>query len=44
MSAPPTLATDDLSEVYIDLHAHPELSFHETRTAGIVAQRLAALG
>ena len=44
MSAPPTLATDDLSDLYIDLHAHPELSFHETRTAGIVAQRLTALG
>ena len=27
-----------------DLHAHPELGFQETRTAGIVAQRLAALG
>ena len=27
-----------------DLHAHPELGFQETRTSGIVAQRLAALG
>ena len=34
----------ELAEVYRDLHAHPELSFQETRTAGIVAQRLTALG
>lgn len=27
-----------------DLHAHPELRFAETRTAGIAAQRLRALG
>jgi amidohydrolase len=27
-----------------DLHAHPELAFEETRTAGIVAERLRALG
>jgi amidohydrolase len=27
-----------------DLHAHPELGFHETRTASIVAQRLRSLG
>ena len=27
-----------------DLHAHPELGFHEVRTAGIVAERLRALG
>lgn len=27
-----------------DLHAHPEIAFQETRTAGIVAQRLAELG
>ncbi len=27
-----------------DLHRHPELAFQETRTAGIVAERLARLG
>ena len=44
MFASPPLGTDDLSELYRDLHAHPELSFQETRTAGIIAQRLSALG
>lgn len=34
----------DLRELYEDLHAHPELSFQEHRTAGIVADRLRALG
>ena len=34
----------DLSALYEDLHAHPELSFQEHRTAGIVADRLEALG
>jgi amidohydrolase len=34
----------DLAEFYRDLHRHPELSFQETRTAGIVADRLRALG
>ena len=29
--------------LYRDLHAHPELSMQETRTAGIVAKRLGAL-
>jgi hippurate hydrolase len=33
-----------LADLYRDLHAHPELSFQETRTAGIVADRLTALG
>ncbi len=27
-----------------DFHAHPELGFHEVRTAGIVAKELTALG
>ncbi|TJZ76549.1 amidohydrolase [Rhodococcus oryzae] len=36
--------TTALTELYKDLHAHPELSFHETRTAGIAADRLRALG
>ncbi|WP_243076030.1 amidohydrolase [Microbacterium sp. SS28] len=34
----------DLEALYIDLHRHPELSFQETRTAGIVTQKLAELG
>lgn len=33
-----------IADLYRDLHAHPELSFQETRTAGIVAERLSALG
>ncbi|WP_133541326.1 amidohydrolase [Microbacterium sp. BK668] len=36
--------TIDLEALYIDLHRHPELSFQETRTAGVVTQRLAELG
>lgn len=35
---------DEWAEVYRDLHRNPELSFQETRTAGIVAERLASLG
>jgi len=35
---------DDLHALYRDLHANPELSFSEHRTAGIVAQRLLHLG
>ncbi|WP_405638468.1 amidohydrolase [Streptomyces sp. NBC_01178] len=31
-------------ELYLDLHAHPELSGHEHRTAGRLAARLTALG
>jgi amidohydrolase len=34
----------DLEELYKDLHAHPELSFAEHRTAGIAAERLDAAG
>ena len=36
--------TLDLEALYIDLHRHPELSFQETRTAGVIAQRLSDLG
>lgn len=36
--------TIDLEGLYIDLHRHPELSFQETRTAGVVAKHLADLG
>lgn len=34
----------DLTALYEDLHAHPELSFLEVRTAGVLADRLEALG
>jgi len=34
----------DLVTLRRDLHAHPELGFQEVRTAGIVADRLRALG
>ena len=34
----------DLKALYEDLHAHPELSFAEHRTAAILAERLTALG
>lgn len=34
----------DLPTIYADLHAHPELSFQETRTAGIVSEHLEAAG
>ena len=33
-----------LESVYKDLHAHPELSMHEERTARIAADRLRAAG
>lgn len=33
-----------LEAIYQDLHAHPELSFMEVRTAGIVARELQSLG
>ena len=39
----PELFADTVA-VRRDLHAHPELAFEETRTAGIVAERLRALG
>jgi hippurate hydrolase len=34
----------DLTDLYKDLHAHPELSFVEHRTAAEIARRLEALG
>src|ERR1700741_5137369 len=34
----------DLEHVYTDIHAHPELSMQETRTAGVAAHRLRAAG
>lgn len=33
-----------LQALYQDLHAHPETAFRETRTAGVLAARLRALG
>ncbi|HEX2893088.1 MAG TPA: amidohydrolase [Marmoricola sp.] len=36
--------TGDLTELRRDLHAHPELSWHEERTTGLVAKRLAEAG
>jgi amidohydrolase len=36
--------TIDLEALYTDLHRHPELSFQETRTAGVVTRELAELG
>jgi hippurate hydrolase len=39
-----TAVDADLADLYRDLHQHPELSFQETRTAGIVAARLEAAG
>lgn len=35
---------DEFTAVRRDLHAHPELGFEEERTAGVVQERLAALG
>lgn len=37
-------ARTELARLYRDLHAHPELSFQEVRTAAEVARRLTALG
>ena len=34
----------ELEALYKDIHAHPELSMHETRTAGLAADRLRAAG
>ena len=34
----------DLEALYKDIHAHPELSMQETRTAGIAADRLRKAG
>jgi hippurate hydrolase len=34
----------ELEDLYKDIHAHPELSLQETRTAGLAAERLRAAG
>lgn len=46
MSTMPDIAAaeHELAEIFEDLHAHPEIGFEETRTAGIVAERLRAWG
>ncbi|MEN5074835.1 amidohydrolase [Isoptericola cucumis] len=38
------LTTSELTAIYTDLHAHPELGFAEHRTAGVVAERLRGWG
>ncbi|MGJ4887067.1 M20 aminoacylase family protein [Bradyrhizobium sp. HKCCYLRH3099] len=35
---------DELTAIRRDLHAHPEIGFEETRTSGIVAEKLAQWG
>lgn len=37
-------STDELTAIFKDLHAHPEIGFTETRTAGVVADKLRAYG
>lgn len=34
----------DLDALYVDVHSHPELGFHETRTAALLAERMRKLG
>ena len=41
---PTMIGPDALADIYRDLHSNPELSFAETRTAGIVADFLNELG
>jgi amidohydrolase len=44
MLASLTTLLPELEAVYKDIHAHPELSMQETRTAGIAANHLKAMG
>ena len=37
-------ATDELTAIFKDLHAHPEIGFTEVRTANVVAEKLRAFG
>src|SRR6476619_2070111 len=39
-----TAVFPDAQALYLDLHQHPELSSHETRTAAELANRLRTLG
>jgi hippurate hydrolase len=39
-----TASVDRWADVYRDVHAHPELGFAETRTAGIAASHLSSMG
>jgi hippurate hydrolase len=39
-----TASIDRWADVYRDVHAHPELGFAETRTAGIVESHLVSMG
>ncbi|MEI6485004.1 MAG: amidohydrolase [Sphingomonadales bacterium] len=43
-AAPSVAAPVDLVTLYKDLHAHPELAFHEVRSAGILAAEARAAG
>ena len=43
-AAPALAAPVDLVTLYKDLHAHPELAFHELRSAGIMAAEARAAG
>src|SRR5690348_3488648 len=44
MLSPLASLLPDLEALYTDIHAHPELSMHETRTSGLAADRLRAAG
>lgn len=44
LSAPALAASVDLVTLYKDLHTHPELSFQEVRSAGIIAAEARAAG
>lgn len=44
MSGIDRATAQELLETWRDLHRHPELAFEETRTAGVVAERLRGLG
>jgi metal-dependent amidase/aminoacylase/carboxypeptidase family protein len=35
---------EELARIRYDIHAHPELGFHETRTSDVVAAKLAEWG